>query len=100
MTPSEQARPFSPISLHGNSLRQNYVPFVLATAASVDDAAGVPPLFKQVAPEQVPRLSKVWADSKFHNYALKDWTKQERPTWDLEIVSRPQGARGFVLLTN
>lgn len=71
---------------------------VSVTAASVDDAAGVPPLFTQVAPEEVPRLSKVWADSKYHNYALKDWMKQERPTWDLEIVSRPQDAKGFVLL--
>jgi len=71
---------------------------VSVTAASVDDAAGVPPLFAQVAPAEVPRLSKVWADSKYHNYALKDWMKKERPMWDLEVVSRPQGAKGFVLL--
>jgi len=71
---------------------------VTVTAASVDDAAGAAPLFMQVAPETVPRLAKVWADSKYHNYALKDWMQQERPEWDLEIVSRPQGAKGFVLL--
>ena len=71
---------------------------VSVTAASVDDAAGVPPLFAQVVPENVPRLTKVWADSKYHNYALKDWMKHERPTWDLEVVSRPQGVKGFVLL--
>lgn len=71
---------------------------VSVTAASVDDAAGVPPLFAKVAPEQVPRLVKVWADSKYHNHALKDWMKQERPMWDLEVVSRPPGAKGFVLL--
>jgi putative transposase len=71
---------------------------VSVTAASVDDAAGVPPLFTQVTPQDVPRLTKVWADSKYHNYALKDWMKQERPTWDLEVVSRPQGTKGFVLL--
>lgn len=71
---------------------------VSVTAASVDDAAGVPPLFTQVVPENVPRLTKVWADSKYHNYALKDWMKLQRPMWDLEVVSRPQGAKGFVLL--
>jgi putative transposase len=71
---------------------------VSVTAASVDDAAGVPPLFNQVTPEAMPRLAKVWADSKYHNYALKEWMKQHRPRWDLEIVSRPQGAKGFVLL--
>jgi putative transposase len=71
---------------------------VSVTAASVDDAAGVPPLFAQVTPADVPRLTKVWADSKYHNYALKDWMKHQRPLWDLEVVSRPQGAKGFVLL--
>ncbi len=41
---------------------------------------------------------KTWADSKYHNHRLRDWMQQERPTWDLEIVSRPSGAQGFVLL--
>ncbi len=71
---------------------------VTVTAASVDDAAGVPPLFAQVAPATVPRLTKVWADSKYHNYGLKEWMERERPSWDLEVVSRPAGAKGFVLL--
>jgi transposase len=71
---------------------------VSVTAASVDDAAGVPPLFNQVTPDAVPRLAKIWADSKYHNYALKEWMQQHRPRWDLEVVSRPQGAKGFVLL--
>lgn len=71
---------------------------VAVTAASVDDAAGVPPLFLQVNPADLPRLIKVWADSKYHNYALMDWMQRERPMWDLEIVSRPQGVKGFVLL--
>ena len=71
---------------------------VTVTAASVDDAAGVPPLVAQVAPETVPRLTKVWADAKYHNYGLKSWLEKERPSWDLEVVSRPAGAKGFVLL--
>jgi len=71
---------------------------VSVTAASVDDAAGAPPLFTQVAPETVPQLTKVWADSKYHNHQLNAWMKRERPTWDLEVVSRPRGAKGFVLL--
>lgn len=71
---------------------------VTVTAASVDDAAAVPQLFAQVAPETVPRLTKVWADSKYHNHQLHDWRRRERPTWDLEIVARPAGVKGFVLL--
>lgn len=71
---------------------------VVVTAASIDDAAGVPPLFTQVAPETVPRLTTVWADSKYHNYQLKAWLEQNRPMWHLDVVSRPRGAKGFVLL--
>jgi putative transposase len=71
---------------------------VTVTAASVDDAAGAQPLLTQVAPDTVPRLTKVWADAKYHNYGLKSWLAKERPRWDLEVVSRPAGAKGFVLL--
>jgi putative transposase len=71
---------------------------VTVTAASVDDAAAVPQLFAQVAPESVPRLRKAWADSKYHNHQLGQWMHKERPGWDLEVVSRPPGAKGFVLL--
>jgi putative transposase len=71
---------------------------VTVTAASVDDAAAVPQLFAQVAPNSAPRLTKAWADSKYHNHQLNQWMRQERPAWDLEIVSRPTGAKGFVLL--
>lgn len=72
---------------------------VSVTAASVDDAAGAKPLLTQVTPEGVPRLTTVWADSKYHNHQLKAWMEQERPAWDLQVVSRPKGAKGFVLLT-
>ncbi len=71
---------------------------VSVTAASVDDAAAVPQLFAQVAPDAFPRLTKVWADSKYHNHQLRAWMASERPSWDLEIVSRPPGVKRFVLL--
>lgn len=71
---------------------------VMVTAACVDDAAAVPDLFTQVTPEAVPRLTKVWADSKYHNHQLNEWMQQNRPSWDLEVVSRPPGSKGFVLL--
>jgi putative transposase len=71
---------------------------VSVTAASVDDAAAVPQLFTQVAPNAFPRLTRVWADSKYHNHRLRAWMASERPSWDLEVVSRPSGTKGFVLL--
>jgi len=71
---------------------------VVVTSAAVDDAVGAARVFQQVRPAAVPRLTKVWADGKYHNHALRDWLREHRPAWDLEIVSRPPEAKGFVLL--
>lgn len=71
---------------------------VTVTAANVDDAAAVPQLLTQVAPETVPRLTKVWVDSKYHNHQLSQWLAMKRPSWNWEVVSRPRDAKGFVLL--
>ena len=41
----------------------------------------------------------VWADSKYHNYALYAWKARQRSLpWKLEIVSRPRDATGFVVI--
>jgi putative transposase len=72
---------------------------VVVTAAGVDDAVAAVPVFEQLKPLQQPRLEVVWADSKYHNYALYGWLVRQRSIeWRLEIVRRPDGAQGFVLL--
>lgn len=71
---------------------------VTVTSAALDDAAAAPNVFAQVQRSAFPRLTKVWADSKYHNHKLRAWLNEQRPTWDLEVVSRPAGAKGFVLL--
>jgi putative transposase len=72
---------------------------VVVTAAGVDDAVAAVPVFEQLNPLQQPRLEVVWADSKYHNYALYGWLVRQRSIeWRLEIVRRPDGAQGFVLL--
>jgi putative transposase len=72
---------------------------VVVTTAGVDDAAAAPLIFEQLKPWQQPRLAVVWADSKYHNYQLYGWLARQRSIgWRLEIVSRPPGAQGFVLL--
>ena len=72
---------------------------VVVTAASVDDAVGAKEVFQELKPKQQPRLEVVWADSKYHNHALNQWlARQTSITWRLEIVRRPEGAKGFVLL--
>jgi putative transposase len=71
---------------------------VSVTAAALDDAAAAPQVLKQVSPAAAPRLTKIWGDSKYRNHGLNAWLKRERPNWNLEIVSRPSDATGFVLL--
>lgn len=72
---------------------------VTVTIASLDDAAAAPSVFQQLKPGSHPRLQVVWADSKYHNHKLQAWLKRQRSiTWKLEVVRRPTGATGFVLL--
>jgi putative transposase len=71
---------------------------VVVTAASVDDGRAAPQVLAQLKAKRYPRLSKVWADSKYHNHSLYAWMKRHRVKYELDIVSRPSGAKGFVLL--
>ena len=75
------------------------LPAVVVTAASVDDALAAREVFEQLKPAQQPRLQVVWADNKYHNHDLNRWLARQRSiTWQLEVVRRPQGVKGFVLL--
>jgi putative transposase len=71
---------------------------VAVTAAAVDDAKAAPRVLAQLDRRAYPRLELLWADSKYHNYDLYDWLKGHRTRYRLEVVSRPPGAKGFVLL--
>jgi len=43
----------------------------------------------------VPRLKKIWADAAYRGKELADWCKQQGDGWELEIVEREPGTRGF-----
>ena len=68
------------------------------TSAKVDDAQGAQKVLAHIKPSDRPRLKKLKADQKYHNYELYDWLKQNRPGLELEIVRRREGAVGFELL--
>lgn len=72
---------------------------VVVTSASMDAAAATQVL-AQLDRHYFPRLEAVWGDSKYYNHRLHEWleTHRRRLPWQLEIVSRPQEAVGFVLL--
>jgi putative transposase len=72
---------------------------VVVTSAAIDDAVAAPQVLVQLGNASSPRLDVVWADSKYHNHALNQWIATAAPgAWRLEIVRRPHGATGFVLL--
>jgi putative transposase len=72
---------------------------VVVTSAAMDDAKAAPQVLRQLSQNAFPRLQVIWADSKYHNHALHHWKSQQPDlSWRLEIVSRPTGQTGFVLL--
>lgn len=68
---------------------------VLVTAASVDDAKAAQDLFPRLNGQPVGKVTRMFADSKYHNSALYEWV-EGNARWDLVIVRRPDGAKGWV----
>src|SRR3954464_10659913 len=71
---------------------------VLVTGASADDGTTAPRVLGRLTAEHRSRLGKVWADGKYHNHSLNAWHKRSGAAYAIEVVSRPAGAKGFVLL--
>src|SRR5262249_59494979 len=70
---------------------------VVVTGAGVDDARAAPAALAQLPRDEFPRLRLLWADQKYHNHELYGWVAEHSDV-ELEIVRRPEGATGFVLL--
>ena len=70
---------------------------VLVTAADVDDAKAAAGLFARLEGQPMGRVARMFADNKYHNYALYEWV-EDNARWELVIVRRPEGAEGWVRL--
>jgi len=70
---------------------------VLVTAAHVDDAKAAAELFGRLEGQPMSRVQRMFADTKYHNYALYRWV-EEHARWKLVIVRRPEGSEGWVKL--
>ena len=70
---------------------------VLVTAADVDDAQAAQTLFARLDGQPLSRVERMFADTKYHNYALYRWV-EEHARWELVIVRRPDGSEGWVKL--
>jgi putative transposase len=71
---------------------------VMVTAASADDGTAAPQVLSQLTAEHSARLEKVWADQKYRNHYLDDWLIATEAGYQIEVVERPAGSKGFVLL--
>jgi putative transposase len=70
---------------------------VAVTSAHIDDARAAPEAMEQLDKKDFPRLRLLWADQKYHNHDLYDWV-DGNVHFELEVVRRPDGMKGFVLL--
>ena len=70
---------------------------VLVTAADVDDAKAAAELFGRLDGQPMSQVERMYADNKYHNFALEKWVEQNAH-WELTIVRRPKEAEGWVLL--
>jgi putative transposase len=64
------------------------------TPADVHDTVGARKLLGGLA-YFVPRLQKIWTDAAYRGQELAEWCKGQGMGWDLEIVEREPGSRGF-----
>jgi putative transposase len=71
---------------------------VVVSAASADDGTHAPEVLGQLTAEQCTRLQLIWADGKYHNHHLYEWMADNEVPYEIEVVSRPLGAVGFVPL--
>ena len=66
---------------------------VLVTAADVDDAKAATELFARLDGQPVSKVVRMYADSKYHNFALYEWVGANA-RYELTIVRRPAGSEG------
>jgi putative transposase len=64
------------------------------TPADVHDTVGARKLLGGLA-YFVPNLKKIWADAAYRGHDLADWCQQQGSGWEMEVVEREPGTRGF-----
>jgi len=69
---------------------------VIVHSAGVQEQDGAKRVLERVQTRH-PRLQLIWADAGYNVQWLLAWVKSVRD-WTLDIVKRPEGAKGFVLL--
>jgi putative transposase len=71
---------------------------VAVTSAALDDGTHASAVLRKLSATVLPRLRLLWADNKYNNKTLRAWLTEQAVGYAVEVVSRPIGAKGFVLL--
>lgn len=71
---------------------------VAITGARADDGTAAPAVLGKLSSEATRRLEIIWGDGRYHNRSLESWLKRTGAPYQVQVVSRPEGATGFVLL--
>src|SRR5947209_4395608 len=71
---------------------------VTVTSAALDDGSHAWRVLRKLSAAAFPRLRLLWADHKYRNNRLDRWLERQQVGYEIEVVSRPIGAKGFVLL--
>ena len=70
---------------------------VLVHEASIQERAGAKTLLQRVKKKGFARLVLIWADGGYDGQPMVDWVLKFTG-WLFEVVTRPRGVKGFVLL--
>ncbi len=70
---------------------------VLVTGANVDDARAALQLFARLKGQPMSKVKRMFADTKYHNYALYEWAC-EHADYDVVVIRRREGETGWVQL--
>lgn len=67
---------------------------VLVTAANRDDGTVASEVLTELHADEFPRLSVIWADTKYRNDGLDAWLAAQSRL-RVEVTSKPEGQKGF-----
>ena len=71
---------------------------VVVTGANLDDGTAAPQLLSRVTADELPRLTVIFGDNKYHNHSWNAWLTKHRPQWTIEVQSPPTGTKGFSVI--
>jgi len=71
---------------------------VAVTSARADDGRAAPQALAKLSERTQSRLETVWGDSRYRSRFLDEYLREAEACYRVEVVPRPEGGRGFVLL--